>query len=92
MFKLLLTYPVEPLIKEAAEVLGLPPEVVKKVVNFEFKVISDNYKTWQYVGFRFEDLGSIVVRPKALDRVIEHLILKARRYPDKHYKKVLHNA
>lgn len=45
-----LTYSIDPLIKETAEALDLPIDVVHKVIMFEGHIINENYKTWKYVG------------------------------------------
>jgi len=43
-YRSLLTYPYDSLIEETAEVLGLPLETVKKIISFEFKIVSENYR------------------------------------------------
>jgi len=87
-----LTYSIDPLIKETAEALNLPIDVVHKVIMFEGHIINENYKTWKYVGFRLEDLGSLYLKPHLFNKAMRTMINKARRFPDGSYKKLLANA
>jgi len=40
----MLLSPVDPLINKTASALGIPKEVVKKVISHQFKEVADNYK------------------------------------------------
>jgi hypothetical protein len=70
---------IEPLIKQTSLLLKMPEDKVRHVVYFQFKVISDNYKNIRYVGFRLEDLGSLVLKPGGFRNMMRHLFIKLRK-------------
>lgn len=75
----MLTYSIDPLIKQAAKALELPTEDVNHVVSHLFKEIKRNQREFFTVGFRLEDLGSFTITPPKLHNAAHMLTLKIRR-------------
>ncbi len=88
----MLLSPIDPIILKTAESFPLPKDLVRRVIMHQFKVVDDNYKYWRFVGFRFEDLGSFVIRPAAFERAFKQLLQKARKNPTSNYKFTVGNA
>lgn len=77
--------------EKTAKALDLPLPLVKKIVSYQFKTIEDNFRSWKYIGFRLENLGSFFMTKRSTRIAIEKLISAARRLPDNSYRKTLHN-
>ena len=69
---------IDPLIKKTSLLLNMPEDKVRHVIYYQFKVVSDNYKKMVFIGFKFEDLGSLTVRPAAFRNMMKHLLQRLR--------------
>jgi len=72
---------IDPLIKKTSLLLNMPEDKVRHVVYYQFKIISDNYRKLSFIGFKFEDLGSLSLRPAAFRNMMKHLIQRLRKRP-----------
>lgn len=70
---------IDPLIKKTALLLNMPEDKVRHVIYYQFKVVSDNYKKMVFIGFKFEDLGSLYIKPQAFRHMMRHLIDRLRK-------------
>lgn len=75
----MLTYSIDPLIKQAAKALSLPETQVNAVIQHLFKELKRNQKEFFTVGFRLEDLGSFTITPGKMHNVAINLTKKIRK-------------
>jgi len=75
----MLTYSIDPLVKETAKALDIPTEQVQSVVSHLFNEIKRNQKEFFTVGFRLDDLGSFTMTPNKTHNAAINLVRAIRK-------------